>query len=153
MSDVRGRKGGKRRKASSASQRVRRQSRTWEEHSLRAKAAISLSTRRFIRENREGIDESTQEEVASNSYVAGMLDMLSIARGAFGFWGADQILDELERYNRRRSLGREGLRACPGPEGPGGDGPLPEGEPQGPQSGTGGDVGPRRGRARDPMFA
>ncbi|MEW5747585.1 MAG: hypothetical protein AB1793_02185 [Candidatus Thermoplasmatota archaeon] len=144
-------KAGVRKGKARRSSRAARQSDTWEEHALRARAAVAVSTRRFIRENRQGIEESPSEEVASNSYVAGMLDMLSMARGTFGFWGADQVLDELERYNRKRSADGGRPRALLGPEGPCADGPCPSGEPQGPQPADSG-AAPHKSRTRDPMF-
>lgn len=83
------------------SRRATRDSATWEEHNERVRYAVVVGTERFLRENKERIERSSGESVARNSYLSGMLDMLSIARGTFGFWGADQILNELERANRR----------------------------------------------------
>lgn len=150
MSRIKGHQGVSARRGSRRSRSAARRSETWEEHALRARAAVAVSTRRFIRENREGIEGSPSEEVASNSYLAGMLDMLSMARGTFGFWGADQVLDELERYNRKHSVCGGRPRALPGPPGPGEDGPCPSGEPQGPQPADGGAA--PKARSRDPMF-
>ena len=150
MSERRSHQGVPARRGSRRQRSRTRRSETWEEHALRARAAVAVSTRRFIRENRQGIEESSGEEVASNSYVAGMLDMLSMARGTFGFWGADQVLDELERYNRRHSADGGRPRALQGPEGPCEDGPCSGGEPQGPQPADPG--APQKDRPRDPMF-
>lgn len=137
------------------SRRTAKGSATWEEHNERVKYAVALGTERFLREHKDKIEVSSGESVARNSYLSGMIDMLSIARGTFGFWGADQILDELERINRRS--GRVEPRLHPGSgvtEGDEGDAPGVVGAPQtGLPTVEGGAAKASKGTKRDPMFA
>ncbi len=129
---------------------------TWDEHGERARFAIGIGTGLFLKANAERIEKSANEVAARNSYMSGMIDMLTIARNALGFWGAHQILLELERLNMSR------IPAVVGPEGPNqrSTGPLGSGAQAG--SGGCGDGGSSignmsqkegKGTRRDPMFA
>jgi hypothetical protein len=129
---------------------------TWEEHGERARFAIGIGTGLFLKANAERIEKSTSEVAARNSYMSGMLDMLTVARNALGFWGAHQILLELERLNMNR------IPAVVGPEGPHQRSAESPGSVA--QAGNGGcvDGGPSigdvcqketKGTRRDPMFA
>jgi len=129
---------------------------TWEEHGERARVAIGIGTGLFLKANAERIERSSGEVAARNSYMSGMIDVLTIARNALGFWGAHQILLELERLNMSR------IPAAVGPEGPNQRSAGPPGP--GTQAGSGGcadggsspgDIGQKetRGTRRDPMFA
>lgn len=137
------------------SKRAAKSSATWEEHSERVRHQVALSTERFLQDNREKIGSSPAERIARNSYLAGMIDMLSTARGTFGFWGADQILSELERVNRRfaqvdLSQGTESVMAGDVDE----DSPSAPGAPQpGPHSIGGVTAKGSKGQQRDPMYA
>lgn len=84
-----------------------RASTSWEEHGERVSAAIAIGTDVFLHTNKDRIVRASSTQAAKNSYVAGMIDMLSLARGALGFCGADMILLELERLNMRRFADEE----------------------------------------------
>jgi hypothetical protein len=81
---------------------------SWEEHGERVRVAVAVGTSLFTRVNEGRIAKASSAEAAKSSYVSGMIDMLSVARNALGFWGADQILMELERMNGKRISGRDG---------------------------------------------
>jgi hypothetical protein len=80
-------------------------SESWEEHAKRAQAAVAITTDLFLRANDSNIAKSTSAVAAKSSYVSGMFNTLSAARNALGFWGADQILRELERLNANCTRG------------------------------------------------
>jgi hypothetical protein len=69
------------------------------EHARLAIAAVRVSTEHMMSANIEHVRKATSEESAYKSYASGMIDMLSIARTALGFWDAEQIRQELERQN------------------------------------------------------
>ncbi len=137
------------------SKRAGKGSATWEEHNERVRYQAALSTERFLQENREKIGSSPAESIARNSYLAGMIDMLSTARGTFGFWGADQILSELERVNRRFAQVDTSPHAERGVvEEVEGDSPGAPGAPQpGPHSLGSVTAKASKGLKRDPMYA
>ena len=76
---------------------------SWEEHGGRVRAEVAIGTSLFMRANEERIAKASSAAAAKNSYASGMIDMLSVARSTFGFWGAEQILMELERLNRKHA--------------------------------------------------
>jgi len=125
---------------------------TWEEHSERVLKALSIGTGHFLRANAERIGSATSQVAAKNSYMSGMIDVLTVARNALGFCGADQILLELERLNVKRA-------PMEGASGPPGEMPPRKGVP-GTREGDIGNVPPKGHRRkavnathRDPMFA
>jgi len=129
---------------------------TWEEHGERVRFALAIGTGLFLKANAERIEGSSSEVAARNSYMSGMLDMLTIARNAIGFWGAHQILMELERLNRKRSPAGSGpepsIRRPAEPRGSGGQADGGGFVEEGPSLGDTGQKATKMTR-RDPMFA
>lgn len=129
---------------------------SWEEHEDRVKAAVSVATALFLQANGHNIQKASGEVAARNSYLSGMIDMLTVARHAVGFWGADQILLELERLNQKRAPDEAGTGA-PAAQPAGRGHAVPEGCSVGgagvasPAEAVGN--GPAKGVRRDPMFA
>src|SRR5512136_1214316 len=80
----------------------------WEEHGERVREAVAFSTDFFTRANVDNIAKASSAVAAKKSYFSGMIEMLEVARHALGFWGADQILLELERLNIKRCQSNEG---------------------------------------------
>jgi hypothetical protein len=70
-----------------------------QEHEERVIAAIRRGANGFIKVNSEKICNASKEECAYRSYMTGMIDMLSFVRNALGYWGAEQVREELERWS------------------------------------------------------
>lgn len=70
------------------------------EHEKAVNAAVEASMQRFVEANQENIRKSSKDRVASASYCGGMVDMITIVRSALGKWAVEQLLAELERWNR-----------------------------------------------------
>lgn len=68
-------------------------------HKDKALDAVEKSTDIMMATFLDKIQKASSEESARRSYVTGMTDMLTVARKALGFWGAEQIRMELERWN------------------------------------------------------
>ena len=64
--------------------------------------AVEKSTDIMMATFLDKIRKASSEESARRSYVTGMTDMLTVARKALGFWGAEQVRMELERWNAVR---------------------------------------------------
>jgi hypothetical protein len=79
---------------------------SWEDHADKVRLAVGKRTALFAHEHKDKIQNANKEEVAVRSYAAGMYDLLTTARGAMGFWTAEQIRLELERRNRLQEPGR-----------------------------------------------
>lgn len=128
-----------------------RSSAGWEEHSERVMAAIRCSTDFFMRSNEERIAGSSSAVTAKNSYITGMIDMLTTARNTFGFWGAEQILQELERQVAKHSQEQE-ARVGPGVDSGGNHSRCSAG-PVGMAGSPEAEQKVARGIRADPMFA
>lgn len=121
----------------------------------RAKAAVAFRTGQFVGEHEDRIREAPVEDAARNSYLSGMLDMLTVARNVLGFWGADQIITELERSNEESRDRARKILSGPDPQGaPRERAPPGKGGPQGAGHATGRGPGKTaKALLRDPMFA
>lgn len=71
------------------------------------KEAVKESMRRFVENNKDKIRKSTKEQVASASYCGGMVDMITLIRSALGRWAVEELLVELEEWNRTAPSGKE----------------------------------------------
>ncbi len=76
-------------------------------HEAMVEEAVKESMRRFVRNNKDKIRKSTKEKVASSSYCGGMVDMITLIRSALGRWAVEQLLEELEEWNRAQQVGNE----------------------------------------------
>lgn len=76
-----------------------------EEHEDMVKAAIEASMHRFLEMNRDSILRSSKEKTATTSYCSGMYDMITLLRSALGRWAVQQVLAELEEWNRIGPVG------------------------------------------------
>jgi len=76
-------------------------------HEEVVKEAVKESMRRFVENNKDKILKSTKEQVASASYCGGMVDMITLIRSALGRWAVEQLLVELEEWNRAPQAGNE----------------------------------------------
>jgi len=85
---------------------VRSETVNHDEHEDEIKKAIEASMRRFVENNRENIAKSSKEKTASASYCGGMFDMIMLIRGALGRFAVEQLLIELERWNRVEPVGK-----------------------------------------------
>ncbi len=74
-------------------------------HEEVVKEAVQESMRRFVESNKENIRRSSKEKVASSSYCGGMVDMITLIRSALGRWAVEQLLVELEEWNRAPAVG------------------------------------------------
>jgi hypothetical protein len=70
------------------------------------KTAIEESMRRFLDNNRGNILKSSKERIASASYCGGMFDMIMLIRSALGRWAVEELLRELEKWNRIGFVGK-----------------------------------------------
>jgi hypothetical protein len=71
----------------------------WLTHEDKVMAAIEKRTDIWMADLIDKIRKASSEESARKSFVAGMTNMITVARNALGFWGAEQVLMELERWN------------------------------------------------------
>ena len=74
-------------------------------HEAMVEEAVKKSMRRFVENNKDNIRKSTKEKVASSSYCGGMVDMITLIRSALGKWAVQQLLEELEEWNRAPAVG------------------------------------------------
>jgi hypothetical protein len=72
----------------------------WGERSERVFEAVHESVRRFVKVNEENIRKSSKEQIAESSYGGGMIDMIGVIRNALGNWALEQLLIELEEWQR-----------------------------------------------------
>ena len=63
------------------------------------------SVHRFIEANSKNIRRSDKGQIASASYGRGMVDMIMLVRSAFGRWGIEQLLAELDRRKAKSGPG------------------------------------------------
>ena len=71
----------------------------WLTHEDKVMAAIEKRTDIWMADLIDKIRKASSEESARKSFVAGMTNMITVTRNALGFWGAEQVLMELERWN------------------------------------------------------
>ncbi len=67
------------------------------QHGARIVELVGIGADGFVETNSEKISSASKEECALRGYTAGMLDMISLVREAIGFWGAEQVREEMER--------------------------------------------------------
>lgn len=71
-------------------------------HEVRMREAMRNSAIVFMVDHGEQIKKASSEEAAYSSYVCGVIDALTVARHALGFWGVEEIRKEFERWNSMR---------------------------------------------------
>ena len=83
------------------------------------RAAIEESVRRFLRTNQENISKSGKEQIATASYVGGMMDTIATVRSALGRCAVEQLLIELGRRQKSDDSSEElhcNIRVASSPE-------------------------------------
>jgi len=76
-------------------------------HEDAVRTAVEESMRRFLENNRDSIKRSSKQKVASASYCGGMVDMITLIRSALGRWAVEELLVELEEWNRAPAAGSQ----------------------------------------------
>jgi hypothetical protein len=74
----------------------------WNGHEVKMREAMRKSAIVFMVDHVEQIKKASSEEAAYRSYVCGVIDALTVARNALGFWGVEEIRKEFERWNSMR---------------------------------------------------